>query len=380
MCLVWMLLFCGGTAWAENPPKTEAQVRLELLNQLKTDGYLSDKMALEATGKYVDIKALAAPVASSASGAKAQAPGLWERYLSWANVFKVIAVGLILVAAWGTISNIIRSVWHLLVQVPAWVYQAPLLTASVFATLRPELLWASQALYVCLLASVLNLMLLAWVAYSYPKIALKVASLFRLGLPIPCVLNFTLMLYFGVLALQHNSSLFGFAAAVCFSGVLTFGLAYRPGVLTLDFSDRALPAVIFGHLTALAAYAACLWTNVLPEQAKLFTAGGQVYWTIALGVGFLVACSPWVRNSYKTGYVALFALTLVGASLAYHMLDLQAVGAILYVFAILLALEWIGYLGFRGGLIFGCAAMGASLYGTSMLLERFGTNLIAAVL
>ncbi len=352
------------------------EVKLELIQKMETDGYLSGKLADEARQKYVteaDLKT----VAGNAPPA-ADKPSLWERYVSWQNFFKVLGVVLFLVAFGGWIAKLAGMALWLIVAVPKEVYQALFLAATIPGTLVPHLIWASQSFYIALFSAFANLVVLGWVVESHPRLAEALKKLFNLGLPMMSVMSFWLMLYFGALAIGYQSELFGFFAAVALSGLFTFGVYYRPGVLMLDFDDKAMPAVVFGHLLVLASYCVAQVAGVLPAQAKLFEVGLQYYCTIAMGVGFLVAASPfgWRNKGNPGAFLALFLFVAAAAVYGYFFYDLKVIGSIVLVFGALLFLEWVGYLSYKTGFLFGTFAMGAVLYGFSLLLERYSHLII----
>jgi hypothetical protein len=372
-----MLALLAAPAFAADAAKTEAQVKLELLHSLENDGYLSAKLAAEAKVKYVDPSQLASPATARTVSASA-GPSLWDRYATWPNFVKVVAIGLLLIAFYGTIRNIIKGVWHLLVAVPVELYQLPMLAGTVYATLLPETIWASQALYIALAASIANIILGAWILLTHERFAKALASLFNLGVPIGSVINFWGMLYFGALALHYQSQVFGFFATVCLSGVFTFGLYYTWGTLFLYFKEKALSAVVFGHLLVLVVYAVLHATNHLPAGAQYFAGGLQYYCAVALGVGLLVGASPWGREA-RGLYVLVFILVLAAASFAYCVFDLTGMGSVLFCFGILFVLEWVMFLGFQGGLIAGCLVGGVTLYGVAMLAQHFGRYIVLAL-
>ena len=373
--LVVLVSVWGLPAWATSTTNTTAaQVKLDLLKQLETDGFLSAKLAQEAKDKYVDPTQLTSPVTSETTS-----DSLWARYVSWVNFFKVAGVILLLIAFGGTLRNLVRGVWHLLVQVPPAVYQGTLLTVTITGTLRPELLWASQSFYVAMFCAFANLGLLCWVLATYEKLAKALAALFNLGIPVGSVLSFWGMLYFGALALGYNSQIFGFFAAVCLSGILSFGVYYMPGVLTLYFKEKALNAVVFGHLGILAGYAGLKITGTLPTQADVFVTGLEYYCTIGFAVGLLVGASPFFNRRESGLYGLVFVLSLLAAITGYFFYDLKVIGSILCSFFILLVLEWLTYWGFRGGVVIGSGILGGTLYSMSLLLERFGHLLVLRI-
>lgn len=370
------------SAFAQAPTATLAkptvsQVQTDLLQRMETDGFLSKKLADEARSRYV-VKA-DQQVAPSVNNSSTQKEGANE-YLTWANFVKVVAIGFMLIFAHGLISNLIKGVWHLLVQIPAYCYQIPLLAISSTATLMPQLVWPSQAVYVALLASITNLLVIGWVVAIYPQVLKAFTHLFKLGLPVASVINAVLVVYFGGLALHYNSALFGFFAAVALSGVFTFSLYYAPGVLTLYFKENALGALVFGHLILLGGYAFAKISGHLPVEATLFEIGLEYYCTIALGVALLCGSSPFGKKDGATGLYALLMVLVVGlASSAYFLTPLHVVGVIMIIFFILFILEWIAYLGFQGGVVVGCLVLGVCLYAVGMGIEAYGKTLINAL-
>jgi len=374
--LVLSIFFLQPTYAATAQPFNEAQVKLNLIHQLESDGYLSSKLATDAKNRYVDPAQLAAP--GMVSAAK-PSESLWDRYWSWTNLLKVAGVIFLLIAFYGTIVNIAKGVWHLLVMVPTIVYQLPLLALTVFATVCPQMLWPSQALYIAFFGAIANLVVAGWIVVIYPKVADFLEHLFKLGIPVGSVLSFWGMLYFGGLAFLYQSQLFGFLAAVCVSGILTFGMYYSRGVLTLSFDESATGAVVFGHLVVLGAYIVVRQT--LPHLTGLayFTAGLEYYCAIALMTGLLVGSAPFGSKRKATGLYVLFMVAVVVAATAgYFLLDLKVIGSIAGCFFVLFVIEWLAYLGFQGGVIVGSAVVGVALYALSLAAQHFGQYIVLA--
>jgi len=367
--LMLALLFFGAAAIAQTAPqdKTTADIRLELLQKMQQDGFLSDKMAQEARLKYVDPKAVNAPVVK---GQTPDSPSLWERYVSWVNFFKVVAVLLLLVAFSGAIAKLGHRLKTIILLVPTPVYQAALLSASVFGTFWSGNFLAQEAYYLRLFCTFSNLVLLAWIVSSLPRLQAFMASLAQKGVPVDVLACAIGTLYFGSLAIFNASLLLGFIAAMCLSGVFSFGVLYAPGLLVLFFAESRMAAVIIGHLLVLGSYAGLKISGGLPPQASVFAAGIEYYASIALGVGFLVGASPFREKGASTvAYFCLFLLTLVAAITGYFFFDLKVIGTIMCFFGLLLALEWIGFFSHKAGFIPFAAIMGAVLYGLAMLLE-----------
>jgi len=79
------------------------------------------------------------------------------------------------------------------------------------------------------------------------------------------------------------------------------------------------------------------------------------------------------------GYALMFVVLFFLANYGYFFMDLKVIGSIVSCFFVLLVLEWLGYIGFKGGLIVGCATLGASLYALSLLLEKYGSMIILSL-
>ena len=367
LSIAFLFLFFSTILIAE---KSAAEIKVDLILEMQKDGYLTEESAKTAMQKYITENDKQLKV--EANG-KSSTIG-WSEYLSWINFFKVVAVIFFLVAFSGVISKIILGLWILIVKVPAIVYQLLFLTGTLTGTIRPNFIWESQAFYIALFSSFANILVLGWIVSSHEKLQKLIVKIFNLGIPIECIASFWGILYFAALAYAYESSLFGFFAAVCLSGVFSYTVFYMPGTLFLYFREKMLSSVVFGHLAVLSIYIVLL--KQTPQYTEYFNTGIQYYCTIALGVGLLVGASPFYERENAIGYAGVFILLFFAASFGYFFYDLKVMASILFVFFILFALEWIGYIGYQTGLIFGSAIIGGSLYATAMLLENYGSMLV----
>lgn len=381
------------SAFAQNNT-TLADVKTDVISNLQKDGYLSEKMANEAAQKYVtpkDAQTVIKIVTPESNGAstqtnnsnvnmtesaataeQAKATVNWTQYLSWINFLKVAGSALLIIAFWGFIKIVIKNTWHIITLVPPCIYQAVFLCASIFASIFPEYIWESQAFYVALIASFTNLIILGWIVVTYQQIIFFLEKIFNFGIPLPTIASFWAMIYFGIFAIAYESSIFGFFAAIALSGIFSFTMMYSPGVLFLYFKENALAAVVFGHILVLLAYTGVWYSGIADPYAQYFNAGIQYYCSIALGVGLLVGASPFYKPEQAGAYFMLFLLVVAGATGAYFFLSMTAMATILFIFFVLVFVEWIGYVGFKAGWVAGCAVVGAMLYGFSLLMESFG--------
>ncbi len=383
------------SAFAQTPA-TIADVKSDVISNLQKDGYLSEKMANEAAQKYITqedintkISILKDVTQDSSVGVNHQTnPNLrsgaseasttinWTQYLSWINFIKVAGCALLIIAFWGFIKIIIKSTWHIITKVPAIIYQAVFLGLSLYGTFFPEKIWESQYFYVALICSFTNLLILGWITFTYQIIFHYLSKIFNFGIPLATIGSFWAMIYFGALAIGYESTIFGFFSAIALSGIFTFTIMYSPGVLFLYFKENALAAVVFGHILILSAYIAIYHSGIAQPYIQYFNAGIQYYCTIALGVGLLVGASPFYKQSQALAYFVLFILIVVASTGLYFFLDMTTVATILFIFFVLVFVEWIGYIGFKTGWVVGCALVGAMLYGFSLLLESYGPMIL----
>lgn len=366
-----LIFFYSGSLLAE---KSAADIKTELILEMKKDGYLNDTAADEAARKYIteaDKQFIVSPNKSNTSTIS------WREYLSWINFFKVTGVIFFLVAFSGIIKKIIAGLWGLIVKVPIIFYQLLFLSGTITGTIRPGLFWESQSFYIALFSSFANIMLLSWIISSHEDFRKFLQKLFKLGIPPECIASFWGMIYFAGLAFAYKSQIFGFFAAVSLSGMLSFTVYYLPGTLFLYFKEEMLNAVIFGHLLVLSIYIALF--KQTPELTEYFNIGMQYYCTIALGVGLIVGASPFYKIEKAPLYAGLFILLFFLASFGYFFFDLKVMASITFVFFILFILEWIGFFGYQTGLIIGSAIIGGSLFALGLLLEKYGSMIILYV-
>jgi len=277
---------------------------------------------------------------------------------------------LLLVAFSGAIAKLGHRLTTIILLVPTPVYQAALLSASVFGTVWSGNFRAEEAYYRRLFCTFSNLVMLTWIVSSLPRLQAFLESLAQKGVPLDVLACAAGTLYFGSLAIFNGSSLLGFIAAMFLSGVFSFGVLYAPGLLVLFFAESRMAAVIIGHLLVLSTYGWLKISGGLPPQSALFAAGIEYYATVALGLGFLAGTSPFGRkNAAAAAYFVLFLITLVAAVTGYFFFDLKVIGTIICFFGLLLALEWIATLSYIAGFLPCAAIMGAVLYGVAMLLE-----------
>lgn len=343
-----------GTAQAATTPN---EVRAELIDKLQADGSLTAQAAATAKTRYA-----VEPIGTS-----------WTDYISLSNVLKTLAVVALLIAFSGWITQLVKYAWFLIIAVPVEVYQLVFAGAALGLMFDGQHVWASQAYYLTLFGAFILLATLVWFGVTHPMIIEALIKLFNLGIPAASIASFWFSVYFTALAFYFQSKVFGFFGVVGLSGALGFGLYYSPGILFLEVRKNMSRALIGSHLILLFGY--CLVVKYLGDpNTTLFAAGFEYYASIALGVAVLIDCGPWGRESDGSPLPTL-ALAGVLATLAFGFFGVQSIGAILMVFGVLLLIEWIMYIGWQVGMLFGLAVSGVTLYTAGFFIEQYGRNL-----
>lgn len=375
--ILWFFLVICFAIPAVADTQTLAESKIDLLQKMQADGYLTDAAADAAKQKYIledDKNYLIVDQRSASIPAvvanQVEDESSWTQYLSLINFIKVLAVILLLVAFSGIIKKIILGCWALIAMVPVWVYQGLFLTATVCASFFPAYIWLSQLFYIALFGIFGSLMIVVWILATWDKLRERLIKLVSFGLPLVSVVSFLLMIYFGTFAIFYQSSFLGFFAAVALSGVFTFSLYYMPGVLFLHFKEYALPAMVFGHLLALTIFIVLLQLGIATEYLAYFNAGIQYYCTLALGVALLVGSSPFYKSA-SIFYFLIFIAVCIAATFLYFFAGLTGMAIILYILFVLVFLEWITYLGFKTGVITGLLLIGGLLFAIALILERY---------
>jgi hypothetical protein len=353
---------------------TTDEIKREVIDQLVSDGVITTEQAITAKERYAapprtsDQSSTAVPV----KVADATSDETWQRYLSWVNLLKVIGVIFLLVAFHGLVAKVILGLWRWFAIVPIEVYQLSSLSLVAIGLTTPELVYPGQAFYVALFSAFALPMLLGWIIATHRRLEEAITRWYNTGIPVGSVLGAHACAYFAILALVYESQIFGFFAVVGFSSVLTFGMTYRWGVLSLDFHTPALPAVVLGHAIVIGTYILASLGGDLPPQAIYFVPGIEYYATIALGTALLVGSSPWFGRSnglVTAVYSMLMIVIAFAATFLLQVAGFPVIGSILLVFCVLWLLEWLGYLSFSINRILGCAVVGGALFVGAIYFE-----------
>ena len=371
--MAFVLLAFIGNAFGQ--ASSVADVKNQLISSLAKDGYLSKEVASAAAQKYITAEDKITAI-QQLNTKKETNPteSSWSDYLSWINFIKVVGVIFFLVAFSGVISKLVSGMWVFIKAVPVVYYQAVFIALTLLGIFFPRLIWESQYYYIALFASFANIMVVGWIIDSSPALQQLITKLLKLGIPVQCAAALYGMLYFGTLAFAYHSTIFGFFAVVCLSSGISFSMVCIPGKFFFHYKENTLIKVILGHLLVFGAHIATF--KEYGQYTELFNAGIQYYCTIILGISLLVGASPFYKRKSAIGYGVLF-ITLFGlASYGYFFTEFKVISSITFIFFTIFVMEWIGYISYLSGIIFGSAFVGSTLYALSLLLEKYGSLII----
>jgi hypothetical protein len=359
-----------------------AEARAELIDRMRYDGIISEEAAMQARSRYLDQTCVSVHTRLDCEPC---APVPYSRTLSHvlalmscANLVKIVAI-VILLYGLATMLPLLAA-W--LQAVPIEVPQTILLVASVLGVVSPKLMWRSQAGYVAILSTFSLYMTVAWVVWSHKALSNPVEAAIKAGRPVGTIISALCMVGFAAVALVHESRILGFFSVVSFSSVLGFGMYYYPGCLTLYILDSHLGVVTLGHTAVVGLHTFIKVKGTWPYFANIFGIGLNYYAPLAMGIGFLCGASPWFTGEFTTlidpriGYLLVFLLVWAASMGVYFFCNVKAVGSYCCVFSVFILLEWVAFLSSFAGFVPCMFALGASLYGLALLLERHSNFLV----
>ncbi len=365
-----------------------SEIKTELIENLKNDGLITGENAIIALQKYGNI-------ATEHQKLMVQDDTGWQSYLTLANAMKLVGVILIFIAFSGWISKLVRACWIVIAAIPIIAYQAVALGASLTATIAPALIWESQSFYVVLLASFLNLAIIGWILATYPRVVAFLEKIFKLGIPVDCVGLFYLSVYFAVLGFYHMSIVFATLTAFTVTAlVATSIIHYMEKPKKVDEKEKSLSQhvihVVVGSTIAfmIGLYTVLKVAGVSPEIVGLFNVSVQYIMIAVLAFILQLYTSPFsgfdrkhsvfdFSNMKRMGIATIITgLFAIYAGFAYVIFDMKVAATLILVSLVILAFQWVIHYGYKVGVLFGSALIGALLYGNALLVEKWGSLLV----
>lgn len=365
-----------------------SEIKTELIENLKNDGLITSENAIVALQKYGNI-------ATEHQKLMVQDDTGWRSYITFANAMKLVGVILIFIAFSGWISKLVRACWIVIAAIPIIAYQAVALGASLTATIAPALIWESQSFYVVLLASFLNLAIIGWILATYPRVVEFLEKIFKLGIPVDCVGLFYLSVYFAVLGFYHMSIVFATLTAFTVTALVATSIVhYMEKPKKGDEKEKSLSQhvihVVVGSTIAfmIGLYSVLKVAGVSPDVVGLFNVSVQYIMIAVLAFILQLYTSPFsgldskhsifdFSNMRRMGIATIITgLFAIYAGFAYVVFDMKVAATLVFVSLVILAFQWVIHYGYKVGVLFGSALIGALLYGSALLVEKWGSLLV----
>lgn len=365
-----------------------SEIKTELIENLKNDGLITGENATIALQKYGNI-------ATEHQKLMVQDDTGWRSYLTLANAMKLVGVILIFIAFSGWISKLVRACWIVIAAIPIIAYQAVALGASLTATIAPALIWESQSFYVVLLASFLNLAIIGWILATYPRVVAFLEKIFKLDIPVDCVGLFYLSVYFAVLGFYHMSIVFATLTAFTVTALIATSIVHymekpKKGAEKEKSLSQHVIHVVVGSTIAfmIGLYTVLKVTGIAPEIVGLFNVSVQYIMIAVLAFILQLYTSPFsgfdskhsifdFSNMKRMGIATIITgLFAIYAAFAYVIFDMKVAATLVLVSLVILAFQWVIHYGYKVGVLFGSALIGALLYGSALLVEKWGSLLV----
>lgn len=359
-------LFITGTVYAESLSDAKGH----LIDNLSQSGYIDKDKATEIKGKFILPEDSATEIVSADNE-----KGLWNEYASWSNLLKFIGVILVLAATGKFIVKIVRRLFFILKTVPFIVYQLAVLAGSLTITFMPfyHNSWPGDRIYAILFGALANIFVVGWIVSKNKKLrdiiktfcnkheVLTTGGLSLLG----CV-------YFGTFTLVLSSQLFGLLSVASFAAGL-FLLLYwgfkKINKREPDVNEVSLTVI----LTSLAMLAIYAFNSPL---FGYFSAGIQYIFTAILVWALFYHTLPLLESKNKMFYFIAFTFILSLSAAGYMQLDTTLISTLIFCAYYALIFIWLVYYTVEFNKIAGLFTLGIGLYGTAMLLEKYGSYLV----
>ncbi len=369
----------------------EADIILKNIEQLQEDGFITERNAIDAKNKYVfENEELIQKMVKYNEDKEAQTYNVDSdvsitEYFTLVNTIKFIACLAFIIAFHGIFAKIIKNFYKFITLIPNFFYQAVLLSLSVTLTLNPSLLFDSQAFYIALVSSFINIFILGWFIADYRYSIIRYMKFLFVGIKPEILIGFYTFLYFGGLSILYTSSFFGLLSVMGFVGMLGFIFLYSDLIAIIGVEDeKEIHNVTFTTLFILGIYSAVRIFNIEVPYLESFYIGIEYVCSIALGVCLLIGSSIYIyegrRKSFPKGlYTVMFVLVTIASMGISTLYGITVPSAIITTFFALYILGNIGYMTSKVNYIFMTFVLGAMLYGTALLMEKYPAYFVTSL-
>lgn len=366
MFFLLFFLFITGTVYAESLSEAKGH----LIDNLSQSGYIDKSKASEIKEKFILPKDATTEIVNIG-----KEKGLWNEYVSWSNFLKFIGVILVLAATGRFIGKIVKHLFFILKTVPFIVYQLTVLAGSLTLTFMPFFynLWPNNQVYAILFGALANIFVVGWICSKNKRLR-DIIKAFCNKHEVLTTGGLSLLgcLYFGTFTLVLSSQLFGLLSVVSFAAglfLLLYWFFKKINKREPEINEVSL-TVILTSLTMLTVYA------FKSSLFGYFSTGIQYVFTAILVWALFYHTLPLLESKNKMFYFIAFTFILSLSAAGYMQLDTTLISTLIFCAYYALIFIWLVYYTVEFNKIAGLFTLGIGLYGTAMLLEKYGSYLV----
>lgn len=353
--------------------ETVSTVKENLIDSLSQSGYLDKDKTVEVKNKFISKEDKTRQVVANTVSPDNEKT--WHKYITWINLFKILGVLLILVAMGKFIKKVVKKLLFVFISIPLIVYQIAILALSLTFTFLPSAIhfWLSETVYIVLLGALSNIAIISWIIAKNKYLSALFNKLIgKDDVLIGMKISFISLLYFGYFTITLPSYIFGFLSVASFSIFMITTVLWIISKLKQDSikeNDFTL-SVVFCHLLALIGYTA------FSQTYNYFTPAVQYLFSlIVLGV-LIPNTLPEIQSKMKSFYFVVFTSIMLISVYSYTHFDTKLISTLVFTGYYILVFTWLAYHTFKANMILGLMSVGLFLYGSALLLEKYGSYLM----
>lgn len=353
--------------------ETVSTVKENLIDSLSQSGYLDKDKTVEVKNKFISKEDKTRQVVANTVSPDNEKT--WHKYVTWINLFKILGILLILVAMGKFIKKVVKKLLFIFISIPLIVYQIAILALSLTFTFLPSAIhfWLSETVYIVLLGALSNIAIISWIIAKNKYLSALFNKLMgKDDVLIGMKISFISLIYFGYFTITLPSYIFGFLSVASFSIFMITTVLWIISKLKQDSikeNDFTL-SVVFCHLLALIGY-----TAFSPTYDYFTPAVQYLFSLIVLGV-LILNTLPEIQSKMKGFYFVFFTAIMLISVYSYTHFDTKLISTLVFTGYYILVFTWLAYHTFKANMILGLMSVGLFLYGSALLLEKYGSYLM----
>lgn len=369
VALLLSFMFIVNSVHAE----TVSTVKENLIDSLSQAGYIEQDKTSEIKNQFITQEDATRQVIANTASPESETT--WHKYVTWINLFKVLGVLLILIAMGKFVKKVVKQLLFFIVSIPLIIYQLIVLALSLTITFLPTevLFLSSEKVYIVLLGAISNIAAFTWIISKNKKLSEVIQKLFGQNPILVAVKGGILAtLYFGYFTLSLPSYIFGFLSIASFSLFITSLFIWIISKFKkTEIEDKdILLSLLFMHTLALVVYI------FSPLELGYFDKGFQYIFSGIILSLLIFNTAPEIENKMKPFYSVYFTIITFLSLASYVYFDTKLISTLVFTGYYIFIFMWLAYYTFKANMIIGLMTVGLTLYGTALLLEKFGSYLV----